>query len=124
LAIESRPMPALPRRTEIPRLLRHPLSFARAYWPSLALLLAGATADAITTYHNLRLYGPDVEAHVVQRWVSEAVGVAAGVPIAKLIQLGFVLLVAAWWKPWTPWLLALCGVLYGAAAVSNYYLLL
>jgi hypothetical protein len=28
----------------------------------------------------------------------------------------------AWWRPWTPWLLALCGVLCATAAVSNYYL--
>jgi hypothetical protein len=117
-------MPAIPRQSELPRLLRHPRSFARAYWLPLAMLLIGATADAITTYRNMRTYGLGIEAHIVQRWVSQAVGIHAGVPLAKLIQLGFVLLVAAWWRPWTPWLLAACGILYSAAAVSNYFLLL
>ena len=117
-------MPIVPRQTELPRLLKDPLSFARIYWLPVAILFAGAAADCITTYHNLVLYGPDVEAHVVQRWASEMVGVRAGVPIAKLIQLAFVVGVAAWWKRWTPWLMIACGLLYGAAAVSNYYLLL
>ena len=73
-------------QSELPRLVRHPLSFfARSYWLPLAVLLTAATADCVTTYHNLVLYGPD-EAHVVQRWVSEAVGVHAGVPLAKLVQ--------------------------------------
>ena len=67
---------------------------------------------------------PRRRAHLVQRWVSQLLGVGAGVPLAKLTQLAFVLLVAAWWRPWTPWLLALCGLLYAVAAVSNYYLLL
>jgi len=117
-------MPIVPRQSELPRLIRHPLEFARVYWLPLAILLAGAAADCVTTYHNLVLYTPAVEAHIVQRWVSEVVGVRAGVPLAKLIQLCFVVAVAAWWKRWTPWLLILCGLLYGAAAVSNYYLLL
>ena len=113
-----------PRRSELPRLLRHPGSFVRAYWAPLVILLAGATADLVTTYHNLRLYGPAVEAHPVQRLVSEILGVRVGVPLAKLAQVAFVLLVAAWWRPWTTWLLVLCGLLYFAAAVNNHYLLL
>jgi hypothetical protein len=56
--------------------------------------------------------------------VSEIVGVTAGVPVAKAVQLAFVLLVAAWWRPWCPWLLGACGLLYGMAAVSNHFLLL
>jgi hypothetical protein len=84
-------MPLVPRQTELPRLLKDPLSFARIYWLPLAILFAGAAADCITTYHNLILYGPDGETHLVQRWVSEVAGVRAGVPIAKLIQLAFVL---------------------------------
>ena len=114
----------LPRRSELPRLLCRPGGFARSYRAPLLVLLASATADMVTTLINLRRYGPDVEAHVVQRWVSELVGVNAGVPIAKVIQLAFVVLVAAWWRPWTPWLLALCGLLYTAAAVSNHFLLI
>ncbi len=117
-------MPIVPEQSELPRLLRDPLGFARIYWIPLAILLTGAAADCVTTYHNLILYGPDVEAHIIQRWVSQAVGIHAGVPLAKLIQLSFVVVVAAWWRRWTPWLLILCGLLYGAAAVSNYYLLL
>src|SRR5436309_141285 len=111
-------MPILPRQTELPRLLRRPGDFVRIYWPGLVVLFIGAAADAVTTLVNLHRYGPVVEAHIVQRWVSQIFGIYAGVPLAKLTQLGFVLLVAAWWKPWTPWLLTLCGLLYGAAAVS------
>jgi hypothetical protein len=117
-------MPLLPQKSELPRLVRNPGAFATAYWLPLLILFAGATADVLTTYHNLRLYGTAVEAHIVQRWVSDLVGIRAGVPVAKLVQLAFVLFVAAWWRPWTPWLLTLCGLLYTAAAVSNHYLLL
>jgi hypothetical protein len=117
-------MPLVPQQSELPRLLQHPLSFARSYWLPLAILLAGTVADCVTTYHNLALYGPGAETHIVQRWVSELVGVHAGVPLAKFIQFCFVVGVAAWWRRWTPWLLILCGLLYAAAAISNYYLLL
>lgn len=117
-------MPLLPRHSELPRLVQHPRQFAKHYWLPLTLLLVGTMADMITTFHNLRLYGPGIEAHPVQRWVSLVVGVTAGVPIAKLFQLAFVLFVAAWWRPWTSWLMGVCGVLYAAAAVSNYFLLL
>jgi len=77
-------MASIPRQSELPRLLNDPLVFARIYWLPLAILLAGAAADCITPYHNLVLYGPGVEAHVVQRWASQIVGVHAGVPIAKI----------------------------------------
>jgi hypothetical protein len=117
-------MPILPRQSELPRLVHRPAEFARSYWISLSLLALGTAADLVTTYHNLRLYGPEAEAHPVQRWVSQLIGVSLGVPLAKLIQFAFVLGVATWWKPWTRWLLALCGLLYIAAAVSNYFLLL
>src|SRR5688500_14624871 len=106
----------LPEKTELPLLLRRPADFVRRYWAPLLVLAAGATADAVTTLLNLRRFGPSVEVHPAQRLVSEVVGVTAGVPVAKLIQIGFVLLVAAWWRPWCPWLLAACGLLYGAAA--------
>jgi len=117
-------MAILPEKTELPRLFERPGEFVRVYWLPLVILLIGATADVITTLINLKLYGPEVEAHIVQRWVSQIFGVHAGVPLAKLGQLAFVLVVAAWWKPWTPWLLTLCGLLYAAAAVSNHFLLI
>lgn len=115
-------MPIIPRQTELRRLFSTPAGFIRGYWLPLLILAIGATADVITTLVNLRLYGPDVEVHIVQRWVSQVFGVEAGVPLAKLGQLAFVLFVAAWWKPWTPWLLSLCGLLYAAAAVNNHFL--
>jgi hypothetical protein len=117
-------MPIVPKNSDLPRLFRDPAAFARAHAIPLLILFAGATADVVTTLTNLRQFGPDVEAHIVQRWVSEVIGVDAGVPLAKLMQLGFVLFVAAWWRPWTAWLLTLCGLLYTAAAVSNHFLLL
>jgi hypothetical protein len=117
-------MTLLPRNSNLPQLASSPRDFARTYRLSLAILFIGATADVVTTWVNLRRFGPSVESHVVQRWVSEIVGVDAGVPLAKLAQLAFVLFVAAWWRPWTPWLLTLCGLLYAAAAVSNHFLLI
>ena len=114
----------LPRQTELPRLLSRPLDFARGYAISLTVLCVGSLADLLTTWHNLRLYGPGVETHPVQRLVSQVAGVNAGVPIAKAFQFAFVLLVAAWWKPWTRPILLICGVLYLAASISNYFLLL
>ncbi len=90
----------------------------------LVLLVLGASADVFTTLWNLRAYGPMVETHVVQRWISQLIGVEAGVPMAKLVQLAFVVFVAAWWRPWCATLLVVCGCLYAAAAVSNYLLLL
>ena len=105
-------------------LVRQPGSFIRRYRWVLLVLAVGATADAITTLINLREYGPEIEVHLVQRLVSYIVGVTAGVPIAKMIQLGFVVAVAAWWRPWCSWILGICGVLYSAAAVSNHFLLM
>jgi hypothetical protein len=63
-----------------------------------------------------------VETHIVQRWISQIIGVEAGVPMAKLAQLAFVVLVAAWWRPWCRALLIACGSLYTLAAMSNYFL--
>lgn len=112
----------LPARTELPLLVRTPASFARRYWLPVLLLVICATADAVTTYRNTALYGPDVEVHPVQRILFAVLGAEVGVPLAKVLQVGFVLLVAAWWKPWCGWLMSLCGVLYGLAALSNHNL--
>jgi hypothetical protein len=119
-------MPAaiLPRHSAIPILLSTPRGFVRLYRIPLVLLVLGASADVFTTLWNLRAYGPMVETHVVQRWISQLIGVEAGVPMAKLVQLAFVVFVAAWWRPWCATLLVVCGCLYAAAAVSNYLLLL
>lgn len=114
----------LPRRSELPTLAGKPGEFVRRYrWP-LVILLVGATADAVTTLINLQRFGLEIEVHLVQRWVSHLVGITAGVPIAKFLQLVFVILVSAWWRPWCAILLTLCGVLYAAAAISNHFLLL
>lgn len=119
-----RSMVLYPRHSDLPLLFKHPAAFVHRYrWP-LFVLLAGAAADAVTTYVNLRQFGTGVEVHPAQRVVSNLVGVAAGVPLAKLIQLAFVLFVAAWWRPWCRWVLTVCGVLYLLAAVSNHFLLL
>lgn len=115
-------MPFLPARTEIPTLARRPAAFARRYWVPLLLLVVGATADAVTTYRNVARLGAGIEVHPVQRFVFEVLGPAAGVPVAKVLQVGFVLLVAAWWRPWCGWVLALCGALYGLAAANNHFL--
>jgi len=104
-------------------LLTQPLEFRNRYrWP-LVVLLIGASCDLFTTLWNLREYGPGIELHVPQRMLSEWFGVEIGVPLAKAGQLIFVLLVAAWWRPWCKWVLMLSGSLYLLASVSNYFLL-
>lgn len=114
----------LPADSALPQLFFAPRLFIRTYRWFLVTLILGASADVFTTLWNLRAYGPGVEVHIVQRWVSQVVGVEAGVPLAKLGQLCFVVLVAAWWRPWCRWLLLGCGCLYALAACSNYFLLL
>ncbi|HWB54368.1 MAG TPA: hypothetical protein VG722_09245 [Tepidisphaeraceae bacterium] len=113
----------LPRDSAIPIILDRPRNFIRTYRWSLFVLVLGASADLFTTLWNLRAYGPGVEVHVVQRWVSQLLGVELGVPLAKTLQLVFVILVAAWWRPWCRWILLACTILYVAAAISNYFLL-
>jgi hypothetical protein len=112
----------IPRNTELPTLVRAPLLFLRRYWLPLFLLLCGAVLDALTTYVNVRDFGADIEVHPVQRFVMTLFGPALGVPAAKAGQLFFVVAVAAWWRPWCGWLLALCGCFYGLAAASNHFL--
>ncbi|HTL28809.1 MAG TPA: hypothetical protein VL282_06310 [Tepidisphaeraceae bacterium] len=114
----------LPRRSELPTLINDPRTFIWRYRFPLLVLAIGAMADVVTTCINLQRFGSSVEAHLAQRMVSDVIGVSAGVPVAKLIQLGFVLFVAAWWRPWCAVLLGACGVLYTLAAVSNHFLLL
>jgi len=123
---QPRAIVLLPRHTDLPLLAKRPLTFAHRYrWP-LLLLLLGAVADAVTTYINLswRQFNASVEVHPVQRMVFEVFGAALGVPLAKLIQLAFVLFVAAWWRPWCGWVLSVCGTLYLLAAISNYFMLI
>jgi hypothetical protein len=115
-------MPILPRRTNLRILCRRPRRFARAYRAALVLLSMAVAADAVTTLRNMRQFGADIELHIVQRLVSELLGVNLGVPVAKLIQLGFVLLVASWWRPWCAWMLWGCAVLYALAALSNHFM--
>jgi hypothetical protein len=111
----------LPRDSALPMLLRTPRQFVRTYrWP-LVVLVLGAGADVFTTLWNLREYGPGVEVHLVQRWVMQLFGTEAGVPLAKVGQLAFVVPVAAWWRPWCRWILLACGLLYALAAASNYW---
>ena len=112
----------LPRDSSIPLLIGQPRRFVTTYRWWLVPLVLGASADVFTTLWNLRAYGPAVEVHTVQRWVSDLVGVEAGVPVAKLIQLAFVILVAAWWRPWCRCILLACACLYTLAACSNYFL--
>ena len=114
----------LPQRTELPTLLNDPATFSLRYRWALVILAIGATADVITTLINLQRYGPGVEVHLAQRIVSQIIGVTLGVPVAKVMQLAFVVFVAAWWRPWCATILCLCGLLYTCAAVSNHFLLL
>jgi len=111
----------IPRHSELPTLGREPLRFLSRYRFSLIILIIGAVLDALTTYANVKQFGPGVETHPVQRLFFEIFGTAAGVPLAKALQFGVAIFVAAWWRPWTRWVLIICGVLYAAAAMSNHY---
>ena len=111
----------IPRHSELTTLRKQPSRFFLRYRYSLAVLVVGAVLDALTTYENVRQFGAHVETHPVQRLFFETLGPALGVPLAKAIQLGFVIFVAAWWRPWTRWLLLICGALYTLAAVSNHF---
>jgi uncharacterized membrane protein len=95
--------------------------FVRRYRYTLTVLLVGAVMDAFTTYANVAEFGPHVETHPVQRLFFEILGPTLGVPLAKLIQLAFVIFVAARWRPWTRLLLLLCGFLYTLAGLSNHF---
>lgn len=114
-------MRPIPLKTELHVLVRSPLIFADRYrWP-LLILAVGAFFDALTTYRFLVVLGPDGEVHPVQRWFFLCLPPLLAVPVVKTMQVGFVLLVAAWWQPWCRWIMLLCGVLYGLAALSNHY---
>lgn len=118
-------MRIVPRRTELQVLARTPLVFAAHYRWSLMVLAVGAFFDALTTYQFLVTLGPDGEVHPVQRlfflYLLRYLSPLPVVSLVKSMQVGFVLLVAAWWQPWCRWLLLLCGVLYGLAALSNHF---
>jgi len=114
--------PFLPRDSALPLLFRHPQQFKHQFRWSLFALVLASTADLFTTLWNLRAYGPEVETHPAQRLVSQLIGVEAGVPLAKAGQVIFVVLVAAWWRPWCRSILLTCAGLYTFAAVSNYFL--
>ena len=111
----------IPARTNLFVLARHPSIFTRRYRCALLILLVGALADAITTWRSVKLFGPEVEVHPVQRLMFEMCGANLGVPLSKLIQVAVVVFVAAWWRPWCGWLMLACGGLYSLAAVSNWF---
>jgi hypothetical protein len=117
-------MAIVPNDSALPLLAREPRAFIRSYrWP-LVVLVLGAGADVFTTLWNVRAYGAEIELHLAQRFVQQLIGIEAGVPLAKLMQLAFVVFVAAWWRPWCRWILLTCGAFYALAAVSNYFLLI
>ena len=111
----------IPRHSELRTIGREPSRFLKRYCFSLVVLVAGAVLDALTTYANVKQFGPGVETHPVQRLFFENLGAPIGVPVAKALQLAFVIFVAAWWRPWTRWVLLACGVLYAATAASNHF---
>ena len=115
-------MPLVRRNSELPRLLRTPGSFFRRHGLPVGLMLAAAVADGWTTFINMSRYAADIELHPAQRWMSLLFGVTAGVPLAKAIQVGFVLLVCAWWGRACDALLYTCALFYALAALNNHFL--
>jgi hypothetical protein len=114
-------MRLLPKETNLQVLLYRPFLFVRIYRGPLLVLLAGAAADALTTYQVVRSYGAEVEVHPVQRLLFGLFSAHVAVPLAKVIQLCFVVLVASWWRRWCGGILTACGLLYVVAAMSNHF---
>jgi uncharacterized membrane protein len=90
----------------------------------LAILLAGAVLDAVTTAVSVSAYGAEVELHLIQRWIMAWLGPVLGIIAAKFVQVAVAIVVASLWRRWCGWLMVLCGVLYALAAVSNHFMLL
>ena len=108
-------------RTNLRILTRRPLLFVRKYRLPLAILVLGAALDAITTMDFMLQYGPGEELHPAARIAAEVFGVRAGVILGSFVRLGFVVAVAAVWRKWCGWMMAVCGVLYALAAASNHF---
>lgn len=110
-------------KTNLRILIRRPRVFLRCYrWP-ITLLLIGVLLDTVTTMRNLYLFGPEAEFHPAIRTAVEEYGVSLGVPVGSLVRVGFVVFAAALWRRTCGLLLTVCGLLYLAAAISNYFLL-
>lgn len=111
----------LGRKSNMKILLRRPGLFASKYrWP-LALLVAGSVADAITTVNFMQEYGTGPEVHIVGRLVAETLGIVPGIIIAKTVQASVAVLVGSLWRWWCGWLIALAGLLYILASLSNHF---
>jgi len=109
-------------RSNLRILVRRPLVFMRVYkWP-LAILLIGSLLDAVTTYRNLRLSGPEAEVHPAWRIFTQIFGVTpVTVAIGKALQAGCAVFVGSLWRRWCGVLLTLAGILYTLGAISNYF---
>lgn len=107
-------------RPSLDLLHRRPGWFARRYWLPILVLLAGALLDVATTIPNVARFGPAVEAHPAYRYAMCALGPVPGTVVGKALQVVFVVLVAAVWKPWCPWIMAMAGLCYSAGALSNH----
>jgi len=114
-------MRLLGKKSNLRLLFRRPGAILCRYWPVIALLVVGATADAVTTYNFLVKYGPSEEVHPVQQIIFQILPPLPGVIFAKLAQSVFVVLVACCFRGWTTWLILLTGLLYAAGAACNHY---
>lgn len=108
-------------KTNLHLLLHHPLLFAKAYWWALLILLIGTILDGVTTYPLVEEFGPHAEVHPGGRLVMWLLGAGWGTLVTKFGQVVAAVFVASLWRPWCRWLLALCGVVYAAAAVANHF---
>ena len=124
LAVRVRRRRALwpyPIKTNLRILAGHPWVFLRTYrWP-LVVLVLGTTFDTITTMSFMRSSTTSDELHPAMRTMAELFGIDVGVPLASLVRVGFVVFVAALWRPWCQWVLLVCGVLYILAGCSNHF---
>ena len=108
-------------KTNLSLLVHHPLIFAKAYWWALSILLIGTILDGVTTYPNVRDFGEATELHPVGRLAMRLLGPGWGISVAKTGQLAAAIFVASLWRPWCRWLMVLCGLIYTAASVMNYF---
>lgn len=121
LARKERPLWQWRAKSNLRILLRRPSTFLRIYrWP-LRLLVAGATADTITTMAFMYHSGTESEMHPAMRMMAEELGIDWGVPLATVVRLVFVVFIAAFWRRWCGLILMLCGAFYCLAALSNHF---
>jgi hypothetical protein len=119
-------MRILGRKSNLKLLYRRPGALLARHWCVLLVLVIGASWDAWTTIQFVGRHGPEEEVHpVAMIFFKLALYVlhspALVVAVGKLVQVVFVILVAAIFRGWTGILMVSCGLLYLLAGFVNHF---